>query len=89
MAMNTPGKHAGTRAGAPIIKRGSKLDLMRLVAADIIHRHAMAGDNERLKLFIQLRSVQDHISVMKHRSPPDADKASSLAWVDMWRPQAA
>lgn len=81
---------AGRAPGAAAsVTKGSKLDLMRMIGADLIHRLAAAGDTERMTLFVQLRNIQDQIAGMKHRLPTSGARPSSLSWVDSWRPDAS
>lgn len=77
-----PSEPAGSRA----VTRCSRIDLLRMIAADTIARLEAATPSERMALVLQLRSQQDQISVLKHRLPLLASRPSNLAWVDTWTP---
>ncbi len=66
--------------------RGSRLEAVRMMAADLVAQIRAADDSQRLALFMQLRSVQDSIAGLKHANALVGAKASNLAWVDVWTP---
>lgn len=68
------------------VTKGSKLDLMRMIGADLVHRMESANDTDRMRLFMQFRTVQDQIVGLKHRLPLLASRPSALGWVDSWTP---
>lgn len=75
-----------TQVSAVPTSSGSRLELLRIFAADIARRIGTASDTERMSLVLQLKNVQDRIAIVKHRLPLLADKPSRLAWVDIWTP---
>lgn len=68
------------------VMRGSKLDLIRMIAADLIGRIEEADAISRASLLMELRSVQDLIVGIKHRQPALSARPSQLDWVDSWSP---
>lgn len=72
--------------GSVSVVRGSRIDLVRMIAADLIEQIRAADDGQRLALFMQLRKVQDFIAGLKHANAMVGAKTSKLAWVDVWTP---
>ena len=66
----------------------NRLDTLRSHAKDAIEKWQAAEPAARPHLFMAACSIQDHISVLKHRNPRTGDRASTLDWVDDWRPNS-
>lgn len=82
-----PGAAAsGVEAAGPALVRCSKIELVRMLAADLIEKIAISDEPQRLLLFMQLRNVQDSIASMKHANALAAARSSPLEWVDIWTP---
>jgi hypothetical protein len=75
-----------TDTAVPALVRCSKVELVRMLAADLIEKIAVSDEPQRLLLFMQLRNVQDSIASMKHQNALMAARSSPLEWVDSWTP---
>ena len=64
------------------------IDFVRSLAAAIIEKWEVAPEHDKGGCLIQIRTIQDQISAMRHRYPRHAAQPSQLAWVDHWSPAA-
>lgn len=93
MSANNNGSRFGRRTpeptgseGAARSERSTNLEAARAYAAELIQQWNAASTAMRGPILIQIRSVQDQISGLRHRFPQLAARPSSNSWVDIWSP---
>ncbi len=75
---------AGTPDGAS--GRSSNLEQARSHVAELVAQWHAGNAATRGPILIQIRSIQDQISGLRHRFPQLAARPSEMSWVDIWSP---